>query len=286
LNNSTLLQFYIDREKYILSEEKDRANKEVERILKTIAFDCELMKHRNRKDASFDGSAECDYTTCDYNCTVHNDNDNNNNEKPSIDKSTYNLHLATFEKHDIEFVLSMLRDLFLKYFIWNLSDIVDFIHHIEPKVSLETIFYTLGQITENKSPFTDMYGRDGFIINKGDFYIFNSSDIDINSSLYSKFLDFTVDKNKFTLDQFVQSKIKASLFSDNNKAKSKSKSKSKTVIQLSNSDLRYNQRIIDSYDIFGTFRQRGTVDDPYGPADDKFRIVDKRTSSGGKKEKC
>ena len=274
-----LLGFSVDREKYILSEEKDRANKQVERLLKTIAFDCQLMKGRNVKDHAFDGSPECDYINCDFNCEI------NMETSSEPDKSTYNLGLATFEKFDIEFVLATLRDLFQKYFIWTLNDIVEYIHGIEPRVSNEVIFYTLGQITENKSPFTDMYGRDGFIINKGEFYIFNSSDIDVNSSLYSKYLDFTVDKNKYTLEQFTKAKLDISLSSDTNtNANTKTKkSKPKPVAtKLSASDLRYNERIIENNDIFGTFRQRGTVENPYGPADEKFRIVDKREKGKGK----
>ena len=52
------------------------------------------------------------------------------------------------------------------------------------------------------------------IINKADYYIFNSSDIDIETSFYSKILDFSVDKNKYTLNtqiykiKMVKKKIK------------------------------------------------------------------------------
>ena len=274
-----LLSFSVDREKYILSEEKDRANKQVERLLKTIAFDCQLMKGRNVKDSAFDGSPECDYINCDFACEINLQNSR------GVDKSTYNLGISTFDKYDIEFVLNTLHDLFQKYFIWTLNDIVEYIHGIEPKVSNEVIFYTLGQITENKSPFTDMYGRDGFIINKGEFYIFNSSDIDVNSSLYSKYLDFTVDKNKYTLEQFTKSKLAVSLFNDTpdlTQTKTKQSKPKPIPVQLSASDLRYNERIIQNNDIFGTFRQRGTVENPYGPADEKFRIVDKREKGKGK----
>uniref|UniRef100_A0A6C0H6M7 Helicase ATP-binding domain-containing protein n=1 Tax=viral metagenome TaxID=1070528 RepID=A0A6C0H6M7_9ZZZZ len=276
-----LFGFSIDREKYILSEEKDRANKQVERLLKTIAFDCQLMKGRNVQDHAFHGSPECDYIDCDFNCQVNMENSS------ETDKSTYNIGIANFEKFDIEFVLATLRDLFQKYFIWTLNDIVEYIHGIDPKVSNEVIFYTLGQITVNKSPFTDMYGRDGFIINKGEFYIFNSSDIDVNSSLYSKYLDFTVDKNKYTLEQFVKAKTDISISSDTNtnvtaNTKTKTSKPKPVAIVLSASDLRYNDRIIQNNDIFGTFRQRGTLENPYGPADEKFRIVDQRETCKGK----
>ena len=66
--------FSIDKEKYILCSEKDKSNKVVERLLKTIAFDCYLNKSRNLIKNGVKGSAECDYTDCDYKCTdIDND---------------------------------------------------------------------------------------------------------------------------------------------------------------------------------------------------------------------
>jgi len=264
----SLLKFFIDREKYVLSEEKDRSNKKVERILKEISFDCQLMKSRNRQDPSLAGTADCDYTECDFGCKV------SQTDTDKLDKTTYNIGLQYFEKYDIEFVLSNLRELFRTYFIWSLEDIKTFIREQEPKVSDESIYFTLGQITSNKTTFMDMYGRDGFIINRGDFYIFNSTDTDIASSVYNKFLDFTVDTNKFTLEQFVKQKYNKSLFKPQEKEKKKKERLEEE--ELPEQDIQFNDNIVRQNVIFGTFRQRGTKEQPYGPADDKFRIVDIR----------
>ena len=54
---------FIDKEKYILSEEKDRSNKEIERLLKIIAFDCNINKTiiiQNKEQKDY--TPECDYT--------------------------------------------------------------------------------------------------------------------------------------------------------------------------------------------------------------------------------
>jgi superfamily II DNA or RNA helicase len=264
-------KFSIDREKYILSEEKDRANKKVERTLKEISFDCDLMKNRNQVDSSFDGKAQCDYQNCNFSCMVKLPDDKIN----YIDKSTYNLNIVEFEKFDIYFVVNTLRDIFKKYFIWTLDDIVDNIRQLQNNISDEVIFATLGHITENKVLFTDAYNREGFILNKGPYYIFNSSDIDVESSLYTKMLDFSVDRTKYNLDQYVKAKFDTSVF-ENKDTKDKKKPKPKPVKKLSDTDTNYNYKIINNNVIFGTFRQRGSKENPFGLTDDKFRIVDLR----------
>jgi superfamily II DNA or RNA helicase len=256
IEKSSLLKFFIDREKYVLSEEKDRSNKIVERMLKEISFDCSLMKPRNLI-TGMSGSPECDYQDCDFQCSIPL------NTTP--DKSSYNLNIQYFEQFDIQFVTNILRDLFKKYFIWHLSDIVSYIYKIEPNITQEVIFFTLGHVTNNKVLFTDPYNRDGFIITKGDYYIFNSTDIDINTSIYTKILDFAVDKSKYTLNEFIQNKynIESEI--------PKKKVKQDEIPELSESDILYNNSIIDNNIIFGTYRQRGT---PFGNKDGKFRIVD------------
>lgn len=264
---SSLAKFFIDREKYILSEEKDRANKQVERLLKELSFDCQFMKQRNTNNEFEDGSPECDYQQCNFSCAVQA-------VSRPVDKSTYNMHINFFDEHDITFITDTLRDLFKKHFIWSLQDIIQNIKNIEPHISNEAIYSTLGYITSNKSPFTDMYNRDGFILNRGDYYIFNGSDIDVESSLYSKILDFSINTNKYNLNEYVKKKYNVDL-SDENNTQRKAK-KSPKEVNISDTDIKYNTKIIDNNQVFGTYRQRGTKDNPYGPADNKFRIVDMR----------
>lgn len=266
-SKSDLLTFFIDKEKYVLSEEKDRANKKVERLLKEISFDCSLMHSRNQVEKSFAGQAECDYQECDFACAVSGETTG------SIDKSTYNLNLQFFDKFDIQFILTNLQELFRTHFVWSLNDIVKHLINKDAKLSSESIYFTLGQIVANKTPFIDLYGRDGFIINRGDLYIFNSSDVDINSSIYNKTLDFSVDTTKYTLEQFVKKKFRSSIVHKEEKKKEKI---TEEIEEISETDIEFNNEIIENNIIFGTYRQRGTKEQPYGPIDDKFRIVDSR----------
>jgi superfamily II DNA or RNA helicase len=260
--------FFIDREKYILSEEKDRSNKRVERLLKINAFDCDLMRARNAHDSDGEadaGSASCDYTECSYTCAQARD------AGARDDKSTYNLHIQTFDKFDIYYVVQTLRDLFERSFVWSLDDIIEIIHDSEIHISKEAIYTALNYIVENKTIFSDMYNRDGYIINRGPYYIFNQIDIDVNSSIYAKMLDFSKDKTKYTLGEYTKIKLDRDIF-----VKREDKPKVQETVPLTNEDIRYNDAIVKTQSLFGTYRQRGTITEPYGPRDNKFRIVDLR----------
>ena len=59
----------IDEVKYRICEEKDRAIKQVERVLKRNAVDCSLNIHRNTLDNSiYNNTRNCDYQSCNYSC--------------------------------------------------------------------------------------------------------------------------------------------------------------------------------------------------------------------------
>jgi len=265
--------FFIDKEKYILSEEKDRSNKVIERQLKEISFDCEFNISRNTiTDVGIDGSPECDYTTCNYECKVKP-------KSEKVDNSTYKMYLTFFDQFDIFFVLEHLKRLFQDAFIWSLDDIKKSIFDLEPLITDEAIYTTLFHIVDNKVLFLDKYDREGFIIRRGPYYIFNNFDIDINSSIYSKMLDFSIDTNKYTLQQFSKSSLGVDIIS-RKILEPQATAYSEELNNLSEQDLEYNKIIEQNYTIYGTFRNKKMKVDKwehkYGNKDDVFRIVDSR----------
>lgn len=58
----------IDLYLYELSETKDISTKQIERVVKESAFDCGLFYDRNKRPSELDGSRECDYQSCEYQC--------------------------------------------------------------------------------------------------------------------------------------------------------------------------------------------------------------------------
>lgn len=273
--------FSIDKEKYILCEEKDRSNKVVERLLKTSSFDCFFNKSRNVIQNGIPGTDKCDYTDCDYKCDFVP-------EQNVIDKSTYNLHVGFFDQYDIKFIINKLGELFKKDFIWSLSDIIQIIKSISPFITYEAIYTALNNIVSEKMYFVDKYNRGGFIINKGPYYIFNSFDIDVESSMYSKILDFSVEKNKYTLNDFVKKIFKEKSFEKKEEKVVKKLEEDKTNI-MTESDLEYNQKIQDTFKVYGTYRKSKVPkvdkwEHKYGRKDNVFRIIDERELKDDKKD--
>jgi superfamily II DNA or RNA helicase len=296
--------FSIDKEKYILCEEKDKSNKVVERLLKTSSFDCYLNKSRNIIENGIPGSAECDYTDCEYKCDYEKNEAKLNIE---LDKSTYNLYVSFFDQYDIKFIINKIGELFKKDFIWSLDDIFKFIHSFEPLITSEAIYTALNNIVKEKMYFVDKYNRGGFIINRGPYYIFNNFDIDIDSSLYSKMLDFSIEKNKYNLNDFMkkifnEKEPEPTIFSTTEQitatetatetATATTGTTTDTTTEttstvdtedykLTLSDIEYNENIEKTFKIYGTYRKskvpkKDKWEHKYGKKDGVFRIVDAR----------
>lgn len=67
--NSRLVLKSTDEDLYQLAENANIKIKRIERMMKEVAIDCQVMKGRNAKrDYEDDGSAACDYQECNYAC--------------------------------------------------------------------------------------------------------------------------------------------------------------------------------------------------------------------------
>jgi superfamily II DNA or RNA helicase len=120
---------FIDQIKYILSEDKDKSIKNVERLLKSIAIDCSLNRPRNIING-VDGSRECDYDVCDYKC------------EGSIDTLTGSDNTTnttnTTNIREINFVSNNLIDIIQKKEIISLHDILELT--VFAKINKKNIF--------------------------------------------------------------------------------------------------------------------------------------------------
>ena len=260
--------YFIDKEKYILAEEKDRSNKVVERLLKQVAFDCNINTQTIRGE---NNSAECDYVDCKYSCLIKP-------PKKELDKFTYNLYINFFDEFDIEFIISLIKDMFKKHFIYGISDIVNKIKSLESMISNESIYNAFKNMIDNKTILLDQYEREGFLIEKGDYIIFNPIDIDINSSIYAKTLDFTVNTNEYNLNEYIKSKFNKNIDIESEiKDKKQKKKKVQEKVELSDEDLKINKKVMKNK-IYGSYRERATKESGslFGPYDGKFRIIDIR----------
>ena len=261
--------YFIDKEKYILAEEKDRSNKVVERLLKQVAFDCNI---NTTLITGTNNSADCDYTDCKYSCLIKPQN-------KEIDKFTYNMYINFFEEFDIELIISLVKDMFKSYFIYSIPDIITRIKGLQSMISNESIYNALKNMIDNKMILLDQYEREGFLIEKGDYIIFNPIDIDINSSIYSKILDFTVNSNEYNLNEYVKNKFNQNIDIESEvKDKRQKTKKSQEKVELSDEDAKFNKKIMKNK-IYASYRERATKESGglFGPYDGKFRIIDMRS---------
>jgi len=287
-NKKTL--YFIDKEKYILAEEKDRVNKKIERLLKQLSLDCNINTSntnntniQTQDNSDKDGTPECDYVDCKYTCLI-------NPVNKQLDKFTYKLYINFFEEFDIEICISFIKELFKKYFIWSVPDIISWIKNLQSMISDESIYTALKQLIISKIIILDQFDREGFLIQKGDYIIFNPVDIDIHSSIYSKMLDFNINFNKFDINEYINKNMDTlstkypNLKKDVGKSIDEKDSKHKTTITedepviLSAKDLEFNNNIIENNKVYGSYRKRPSKisGSDYGPKDNILRIIDIR----------
>jgi len=175
---------------YRVAEYKAQQIGKVSRVLKESAVDC-IINHNQMQltqqnmnigvtqvlsngetiedlkigDAPF--SAACDYMECDYTCSPDKVIDEPNN-------FTYN---EAFIVMNAEKILKKIRSLMKERYFYLKKDLI---HHINiPRpYPLVQIYAALTQLVEDSSEFiVDRYGRTGYLVNIGEYYLFQPSEL-------------------------------------------------------------------------------------------------------------
>ena len=153
----------IDYIMYELSEKKDISIKNIERLLRESAFDCQLNKIRNTFN-KVDNSRECDYKDCDYKC------DGINLEDYTIDISTYQLYYLNSTK-----IIEMIKNIFKTHFSVSLSYIKDY-----TELSYFQLLSVLSKIISKNIPIQNKYGFTSFLREQNNIYFLVNNIIDID----------------------------------------------------------------------------------------------------------
>jgi hypothetical protein len=95
---------------YNRAETKDIKIKQMERILKRSAWDCFHNKEKNRNKLDVDGSRECDYQSCDYDCDAYINRDHLSIGKI---KDSYNI---LYGNQNLELISSIVKRIFKSEF--------------------------------------------------------------------------------------------------------------------------------------------------------------------------
>jgi len=115
-------------------------------------------------------TAVCDYMdNCDYKC--YPNNEINNQE---IVNHTYS---EDFTRIGFSAIIKRLRNLFKEQFFYTRTDLINSINIIK-KYPKEQIDFALTRFVNNKNEIiVDKYGRNGYLINKGKYYVFQPMEI-------------------------------------------------------------------------------------------------------------
>jgi len=182
----------IDLKNYRLAENKDIIIKNITRIMKESAVDCVFLKHVNiidsqKKEKQITSSGRiiyvniadkpfsplCDYNEeCNYKCVW----EPNPRKKYPINTDTYNIYFA---KNDIEAIKKHIRFMFRQNIVYHLKTIEDTILNIYTEVDKLFIYIALEELVNNKNEIVyDKFSRKGYIIYRGDYYIFQPLDLE------------------------------------------------------------------------------------------------------------
>ena len=177
---------------YRMAENKDIIIKNITRIMKESAVDCVLFRNLNIiesekkiKQITSSGkvlelsiadkpySTMCDYKAdCNYKCNWMP----NPRLNYPINTDTYNIRFAS---NDIEIIKKYIKNMFKENIIYCLGAIENKILEKDPTIDKLFIYSALEEIVNNKNEIVyDKFSREGYIIYRGDYYIFQPFDLE------------------------------------------------------------------------------------------------------------
>uniref|UniRef100_A0A6C0KPB6 Helicase ATP-binding domain-containing protein n=1 Tax=viral metagenome TaxID=1070528 RepID=A0A6C0KPB6_9ZZZZ len=207
---------------YRISEIKGVKIGKVSRVLKQTAVDCiinhdqtefttdNFLKIEENKDiyqvlsdhqklenfqiGDMDNSPTCDFMSCEFKCYP-----DIKIEDSILNTDTYN---ETFMLINSDKIIQKIKSLMKMRFFYKKKDLIQLIN-IPKKYPITQIYAALTQIiTDNTEYITDKYFRTGYLINIGEYYLFQPSELNYsNISIYDRSvpIDYKHDMIKFEI---------------------------------------------------------------------------------------
>ena len=310
LNNKDTNDLSTDEILYQKAEIKYLTIKQIERLLKEVAFDCPLLLHANMfpeelekykdcepyspnmKNPNNMCPALCDFRRCDLKCKSSHLNDEywdskNKNyrdiEQKDIDYSTFNDNLKQYE---IILIKNKIKDLYRFKYVYLYNEILEQIKKSFLKHQSELFNpYFLDQALEDLMPKTendfnnfkdtlyDKFNRPGYLIQKNKYYIFQLFNENENlPTYYRDNIDIDVE-NHVSIDNYVQTKYP--------EAKQETKTKA-----IENKDYDF-ESVLEYYNEREEYKYIGIIDKNKNKlayqVQDLFKIRPKQSKTGSKK---
>lgn len=141
---------------YAAAEAKNIAIHRMLRILKQIAFDCQLTKDSNVRPGDVDFSPICDYMECDYQCF--------NPAPTQIDYSSFDV---LYTEPYLDEISEEIKKLFYRFSALSLSRLLVFL----PTFPERYILRAVNRMIREKIPLLDLYNRKAFL-READGYLY------------------------------------------------------------------------------------------------------------------
>ena len=171
--------------------------------VKQILSDHTILPDFQVGDAPY--SATCDYmNNCDYIC--------NKNIPDSIIKTNIATYNEAYVQTNSDKIISKIKILFKEKYFYQKYNLIHMIN-IPKKYPISQIYSALSQMIDNKEYLIDRYGRSGFLVNIGKFYLFQP--IELNNKNISIFdrvvpIDYKHDTIQFDIKEkeYIKEKLK------------------------------------------------------------------------------
>jgi hypothetical protein len=176
---------------------QEEISKHLKEIITQTLSNGETLDNFKVGDAPF--SPACDYMAeCNYDCRPDKEIDENN-----LNEDTYNENFIVMNS---EKILQRIRMLMKENFFYKKDVLLETIRTPKEYPYIQ-IYSALTQLIEDENEFiTDKYGRNGRLVNIGEYYLFQPIELkDKNISIYDRSvpIDYKHDMVKFTINQDV-----------------------------------------------------------------------------------
>ena len=194
-------------------------------------------------------SSACDYmATCNYSCIPNKEID-----ETKLNEDTYD---EKFIKMNSEKIIQKIRMLIKESFFYKKEQLINLIQ-VPKKYPFVQIYSALTTLIEDSNEYiVDKYGRNGRLINIGDYYLFQPIEIlDKNISIYERSIpiDYKHDMIRFDLKQKTKNKIIIESEIENNQTQDK-------LLQKTNvNGLKILEEIKENYNLASEFSKGNKV---------------------------
>jgi len=162
--------------------------------IKQVLSDHQVLT--NFEVGDMDDSPTCDFMKCEFDCLPSISID----EEKDLNYDTYN---EAFMLINSDKIIQKIKNLMKVRFFYSKRDLLQLIN-IPKKYPLSQIYSALTQvITDGSEYIVDKYGRTGYLVNIGDYYLFQPSEIanNVNISIYDRSvpIDYKHDSIRFEI---------------------------------------------------------------------------------------